>query len=263
MTTIMNLGEANLRTVKGTYIHQWLDVFWELNRLIVLLITASRPALVHSASKQSVTASDDFYSVPSANSSQDEKTATIRYQTPPLHIVPEPYRKTPEPDSTRPTVRAVTPTHVKLPTALPTAKLEASSPIRTIKRKPLSTESTPPSESPSTKDHTSPSVKETISASTREPISPPTPDVDDTPYIQFAIDQLTRDEEVKHAINSRTLQRTASRESYSVERVVPDERLRLQQGFQSKDRRQRPSQPTRQPSDSSGKQHDHLSPGVN
>ncbi|KAL8897997.1 MAG: hypothetical protein Q9192_002301 [Flavoplaca navasiana] len=224
----MNLGEANLRTVN-----------------------ASRPALVHSASKQSVTASDDFYSVPSANSSQDEKTAMLRYQTPPLHIIPEPYRKTPEPDSTRPTVRAVTHTHVKLPTVTPTANLGASSLIHTIKRKPLSTGSTPPSESPSTKDPTTPSFKETISASTREPISPTTPDVDDTPYIQFAIDQLTRDEEVNHAIDSRILQRTASRESYSVERVVPDERLRLQQGFQSEDRRQRPLQPTRQPSNSS------------
>ena len=30
----------------------------------------------------------------------------------------------------------------------------------------------------------------------RAEISPPTPGVDDTPYIQFAIDQLTRDEEL-------------------------------------------------------------------
>ena len=32
--------------------------------------------------------------------------------------------------------------------------------------------------------------------STKSDISPPTPGVDDTPYIQFAIDQLTRDEEL-------------------------------------------------------------------
>ncbi|KAL8652281.1 MAG: hypothetical protein Q9226_004337 [Calogaya cf. arnoldii] len=206
----MNLGDANLRTVN-----------------------TSRPSLVHSASKQSVTASDDFYSVPSANSSQDEKNAIRRYQTPPLHIIPEPYRKTPEPDLTRPTVRAVTPTHLKIPTAPVTAKLAALNPLHTIKRKPLSTESTPPSDNPSNK----------------EPISPPTPGVDDTRYIQFAIEQLTRDEEVNHASGSRPLHRPSSRESYSVERIVPDERLRLQQGLQSGDRRQRPLHPTRQPSD--------------
>lgn len=125
---------------------------------------------------------------------------------------------------------------MKLPTAPVTAKLAASHPIHTIQRKPLSTGSTPPSDSPSNK----------------EPISPPTPGVDDTPYIQFAIDQLTRDEEVNHALESRPLQRPSSRESYSVERIVPDERLRLQQGLQSGDRRQRPLHPTRQPSDSSG-----------
>lgn len=33
-------------------------------------------------------------------------------------------------------------------------------------------------------------------ASSRAEISPPTPGNDDTPYIQFAIDQLTRDEEL-------------------------------------------------------------------
>ena len=32
--------------------------------------------------------------------------------------------------------------------------------------------------------------------SSRTEVSPPTPGVDDTPYIQFAIDQLTRDEEL-------------------------------------------------------------------
>ena len=32
--------------------------------------------------------------------------------------------------------------------------------------------------------------------STKSDVSPPTPGVDDTPYIQFAIDQLTRDEEL-------------------------------------------------------------------
>lgn len=231
----MNLGDANLRTVSSTYIHQRRVGFPNrMTRLTLLPISASRPALVHSASKQSVTASDDFYSLPSSNSSQDEKSAIPRCQTPPLHILPDPYRKSPEPVSTRPTVRAVTPTQLKLPSAPLTAKLAASHPIHTIQRKPLSTGITPPSDSPSNK----------------EPIGPPTPGIDDTPYIHFAIDQLTRDEEVNHALGSRPLQRPSTRESYSVERIVPDERL--QQRLQSEDRRQRPLHPTRQPSDSSG-----------
>ncbi|KAL8669463.1 MAG: hypothetical protein Q9168_005949 [Polycauliona sp. 1 TL-2023] len=206
----MNLGEANLRTVN-----------------------TSRPALVHSASKQSVTASDDFYSLSSASSSQ-EKSVIRRYQTPPLHIIPEPYRKTSDLDSTKPTVRAVTPTQLRLPTAPVTAQLPPSNQLHTIKRKPLLTENALPSNNPYNK----------------APISPPTPSVDDT-AIQFAIEQLTRDEEVTHDPKNRPLKRASSRESYSVERIVPDERLRLQQGLQSGDRRQRPLHLTRQPSHSS------------
>ncbi|KAL8998521.1 MAG: hypothetical protein Q9169_002464 [Polycauliona sp. 2 TL-2023] len=206
----MNLGDANLRTVN-----------------------TSRPALVHSASKQSVTASDDFYSLPSENSSRDEKSVIPRYQTPPLHIIPEPYRKTPDPEPTKPTVRAVTPTQLRLPTAPVKAQLPASHQTHTIKRKPLSIDNTLPSNNPYKK----------------EPISPPTPNVDDT-AIQFAIEQLTRDEEVTHGLKARPLQRASSRESYSVERVVPDERLRLQQGLQSGDRRQRSLDVSRRPSHS-------------
>lgn len=51
--------------------------------------------------------------------------------------------------------------------------------------------------------------------------SPPTP-TDDTPYIRFAIDQLTRDEE------SRAIQRPGSHgssDSYPVHRIIPDEGL--------------------------------------
>ena len=52
-------------------------------------------------------------------------------------------------------------------------------------------------------------------------ISPTTPGVDDTPYIRFAIDQLTRDEELlgprRHG--------APSEESYPVDRIIPDEGL--------------------------------------
>ena len=51
--------------------------------------------------------------------------------------------------------------------------------------------------------------------------NPPTP-VDDTPYIRFAIDQLTRDQDIRplHRHSS-----PASSESYPVERVVSDNGL--------------------------------------
>ncbi|KAL8714218.1 MAG: hypothetical protein Q9220_001947 [cf. Caloplaca sp. 1 TL-2023] len=198
----MNLGDANLRTVN-----------------------TSRPALIHSASKQSVTASDDYYSLSSGNSSQDEKSTAPRYQTPPLHIIPEPYRRVAETATSKPTIRAVVKTPPNAPDTAPSLPPDQG---HKIKRKPVSTESTSSSSRPSN----------------TEPISPPTPNVDDTPYIRFAIDQLTRDEEVNEAMEPR-LHGSASRESYPVERIVPDEQLRLQQGLQSGGRGYRSLQPTR------------------
>lgn len=50
----------------------------------------------------------------------------------------------------------------------------------------------------------------------------PSPDVDDTVYLRFAIDQITRDQDI------RALQRPGSvisEASYPVERVVPDSGL--------------------------------------
>lgn len=125
-------------------------------------------------------------------------------------------------------MRAVTPTPLTVPEA---AYVGDAIQGHKIKRKPVSTESASSSHKPLNK----------------EPISPSTPGVDDTPYIQFAIEQLTRDEEV----NEARLLASPSRESYSVERIVPDERLRLQQGLQSGDRRGSPFQTLRRPSDSS------------
>ncbi|KAL8969200.1 MAG: hypothetical protein Q9183_002110 [Haloplaca sp. 2 TL-2023] len=173
-------------------------------------------------SKQSVAASDDYYSLSSGASSQDEKNTARRYQTPPLHIIPEPYRRESPSDPTKPTVRAVTPTlPPKLPTAPQPVWTNPPGQAHKIKRKPIS------SSSAASSDNTA----------NKLPISPASPGVDDTPYIQFAIEQLTRDEEVNEGVKPR-LRDTQSQESYAVERVVPDERLRLQQGLQSGDRNQ-------------------------
>lgn len=57
-----------------------------------------------------------------------------------------------------------------------------------------------------------------------DPESPATtPGIDDTPYIRFAIDQLTRDEEVR---GSRYYAGAdISDDEYPVERIIPDEGL--------------------------------------
>ncbi|KAI4288932.1 MAG: hypothetical protein L6R35_001807 [Caloplaca aegaea] len=201
----MNLGDANLRVVN-----------------------TSRPALVHSISKQSVTASDDFYSLSSGESSQDEKSTVRRYDTPPLYTIPEPCRRKEGTDLKQPTVRAVTRTPPIVPQTGPS---RGSQQLHKVKRKPLSTESSP-------------------TYSNNEVISPPTPGVDDTPYIQFAIEQLTRDEEVNEAFSSHPYG-APSRLSHPVERVIPDEQFRLQQGLQSGDGGKAPLEPIHQFSDSS------------
>lgn len=79
-------------------------------------------------------------------------------------------------------------------------------------------------EGPSTQGEPLPSSNEGVSATKTaadHEISPTTPGVDDTPYIRFAIDQLTRDEEL---LGPR-LQGAPSDESYPVDRIVSDEGL--------------------------------------
>ena len=51
--------------------------------------------------------------------------------------------------------------------------------------------------------------------------SPPTPGVDDTPYIRFAIEQLTRDEELM----GHGRQGSVTSEDYPIQRVIPDDGL--------------------------------------
>jgi hypothetical protein len=50
----------------------------------------------------------------------------------------------------------------------------------------------------------------------------PTPNTDDTPYIRYAIDALTRDDDFKRIQRPRT---SNSEDSYPVDRVVPDQGL--------------------------------------
>ncbi len=65
------------------------------------------------------------------------------------------------------------------------------------------------------------STNATVQRTMDNDLSPPTPG-DDTPYIRFAIDQLTRDEELT---GRRRGGSGDSEASYPVERIVPDEGL--------------------------------------
>ncbi|MCJ1341839.1 hypothetical protein MMC31_000017 [Peltigera leucophlebia] len=199
----MNLGDLNLRAVN-----------------------TSRPQLIHSASKQSITVSEDYYSLPSDSSSDGH---AVRYQTPLSQI------------------RSANAS----PDVLPRDSGIAS--IRNIQRSsppPVANQFLPPSPSPSpvpisvakrslpapvTNDTPAVKFRETPKIQTsglsrqgstsHKPIdseaSTTTPGFDDTPYIRFAIDQLTRDEEL---LGPRK-ERAASEASYPVDRIVPDEGL--------------------------------------
>lgn len=149
----------------------------------------NKPRLHSQPSKQSLVASDHYYSYPDAasspsNASSDlsDPATVIRWSTPPL--IPE----TPQMEPRR--------------VSFNEKQVRAMEAAATTRRD---------------------------TQIERFDSGPPTPSVDDTPYIRFAIDQLTRDEEIKAA--QRALERQQQRESgtsgesYPVERVVPDEGL--------------------------------------
>lgn len=175
----MNLGDSKLRYVNS-----------------------STPQLVHSNSKQSITASDDYYSLTSEGSSNDEKNIAQRYETPPLRMrSPDPSRGALQSEATIPPIR---PVKHKDPGDDERPEIPIRSEQHRIPRKPVSSSS---------------SEGTIIRRPVSEVISPPTPGVDDTPYIQFAIDQLTRNEEVAAQRQPGHL------EPYPVERIIPDEGL--------------------------------------
>ena len=169
-------------------------------------LVARKPQLIHSHSQQSITASDDYYYSLSSGESSNDGSATIRqYKTPPLHM-PSPIarREALQPDASISSIVLV----------------RQSPPII----EPASSGAVRFAEGLTTHDETSPPVSEGVSASKTIPdhdICPTTPGVDDTPYIRFAIDQLTRDEEL---LGSR-IQDAPSEASYPVDRIISDQGL--------------------------------------
>lgn len=151
-------------------------------------VASHKPQLIHSNSKQSVTASDDYYSIDSEESNGDPPHP---YETPPQS------REMLHSEGTLSTIRPVK--HEPQSNFTPQRPLEVHFEKNT-KMERMSTSSG--------------GIVAHRGADSE--LSPPTPGVDDTPYIRFAIEQLTRDEELlgpwKHDISRP--------DSHAVERHV-------------------------------------------
>ncbi|KAF2440492.1 hypothetical protein P171DRAFT_420213 [Karstenula rhodostoma CBS 690.94] len=181
----------------------------------------SRPRLAHSESQQSIaasqSASEGYYSL-SENSSSESDARRPRYTTPPSH------HRTP----------AESHEHLQNHGDAPIASLRGVG----VQRHPPPTTDRPVS----TIDEERPETQ----ASRQRPMDSEsmatTPGLDTTPYIRFAIDQLTRDEEVRgsrmypQGHEDATLVSDGEPEEetdYPVERIVSDESL----GYMTRDAR--------------------------
>ena len=160
-------------------------------------VNRSTPQLVHTPSKQSVTASDDYYSLGSDASSNDEHTTVLlsQFQTPPSHMQSREMLHAP---TIRPVGTQLTST-IQRP---PGVHFDTNT-TQTIRKKPVSSEGI-------------------VAQRAADPeLSPPTPGIDDTPFLHFAIDQLTRDEELLGLRRPGA----ASDASYQVERETRNPNL--------------------------------------
>ena len=154
-------------------------------------MVASKPQLAHTPSKQSIAASDDYYSFSdhaSDVSALSDRTTIRRYETPPLQMRSS--------NRSRDTIHA--PQDQSTTRTIPEPHSEQTVRSTRFDNESLATKPLP----------LAPNTTWRPSASE---VSPPTPGVDDSPYIHFAIDQLTRDEELM----GRRRQRGGSEDSYA------------------------------------------------
>ncbi|PNS19626.1 hypothetical protein CAC42_7470 [Sphaceloma murrayae] len=168
----------------------------------------SQPQLHQAGDTQSVTASEDYYSLTSSSAYSDESQTALpppirRYKTPPSRY------RTPMASGERlPAEQSMEQSSVPMRgqgrrrqsdadrTSYPNP-LQSNPRPGAIGRKPVPS-TVYEANSPETIRGPTPRLAMSSAAQDldREP-SPPTPGVDDTPYIHFALDQLTRDEEVR------------------------------------------------------------------
>ncbi|KAE8415094.1 hypothetical protein BDV36DRAFT_263573, partial [Aspergillus pseudocaelatus] len=179
-------------------------------------VSSNRPQVLRSEDQQSVAASDDYYSFSDRTSSSRSPSngshaTVVRYATPMSH----PVSHTSSPAISRthlgpPMVGSTS--RLEQPVKMPNENKNAPSPaVRTVR---------------SVQDREAHMSPMTESASRQVPSDsyagpPPTPGMDDVPYIRFAINQLTREED------SHSLRRPSSvaSEDYPAERLIWDEGL--------------------------------------
>ncbi|KAK4609288.1 hypothetical protein CLAFUR4_14499 [Fulvia fulva] len=196
------------------------------NGYVVRHTNVSNPSVIHSRpSQQSITASEDYYSLSGSNSSTHSndlinaraagasshtitrfQTPPSRYRTPqqsrdllPLqqHVevpVQEQFRKTPmRGHGERRLSQEQAAASVEQPLLPAQAQLKAGG----IRRKPVASMVTEDNGA-KRESHISPTdARSSVAQDMDREQNAPTPGVDDTPYIHFALDQLTRDEEVR------------------------------------------------------------------
>ena len=171
----------------------------------------NQPQVQNTSSKQSLSASEGYNSVSEhassgENSSQSQQTV-IPYTTPPSRNQHHDQLRSRSTLPLSPIIdRSSSPT-------LP-------SPPALVLHFPTDDRSITPEVFPSPP----PALDLTNSQSMEGEMNSPTPGVDDTPYIRFAIEQLTRDEEVRGSRQYTTVNRP-ERYSYERERVVSNESL--------------------------------------
>ena len=208
----------------------------------------SRPQLLHSDSKQSITASEDYYSFSEYASSESDdrsKLTVIQYQTPPSRLrSPEQSHEYLQSEATLPSMRAeknrqplpTVPATPPVPTpALGTVTFDDKPTIR----KPVPAFSSSGDDKLEPRDSKFSHLKLPMDSESLAT----TPGMDQTPYIRFAIDQLTRDEEVR---GSRQYA-LGNDNDYPVERIISDEGLGYTESEQELQRRMSQRPPPRHP----------------
>ncbi|KAM5440945.1 hypothetical protein MferCBS31731_004084 [Microsporum ferrugineum] len=150
------------------------------------VVGSSQPKLVHTPSQQSIAASDDYYSFSDLTArSSTSRVTVVPYQTAPSR----------HPSPARDAHQAAQGTqHTQNTQHTQETQGTLHRPARVVN----------------------------MSTAARGDSGTPTPGTDDSPYIRFAIDQLTRDEELRGEGRHGSL---ATSPDYPVNRLIPDEGL--------------------------------------
>ncbi|KAF2839159.1 hypothetical protein M501DRAFT_1003713 [Patellaria atrata CBS 101060] len=183
-------------------------------RLSLKQTNVSRPELQHTDSRQSITASEDYFSFsedPTTDSDDRSQLTAIRDPTPPSHYrTPQQSHEMIPSEPALPSIRGTG--KRRAPIAESSSAAAAVPPFaenKRISRKPVGSRTSSPTENEAKR----------MAIEQRAPTV--TPGVDNSPYIQFALEQLTRDEEVRGSRHYPT----AASPLYPVERIIPDEGL--------------------------------------